>query len=306
MVRGVARKSRRLLHWIVPVVAALPILYYLGGVLLSLGAFAPAGVAGLGAFDLFEVATAGWLNLGPTLLILMAVWVIAATLVWPIAALLTRGLAELAPRSTVFVAEIIGIALCAYAIATVDGVFQPLIAVFATLIIGALAAAQLTRSERVLQAQVRPLGWFLLCFSATIALVALGEAVSPFGASAPARAASLFATPSGQRCVYPVLIGRARLLYVDGDRLFLSDYESRSVVEVGRLPAGAALRRRAPACARLAPSDRPAEPGQSRTSTSGPIAATLVQPVSAIATRISASISASIRVTPASPPAASA
>lgn len=253
MVRGVARKSRRLLHWIVPIVAALPILFYVGGVLLSLGAFAPAGVAGLGAFDLSELATAGWLNLGPTLLTLTAVWVVAATLVWPISELLTRGLVERAPRSSVFAAEIIGIALCAYAIASVDGVFQLLIAVFATLIIVALVAAQLTRSERMLQARVRPLGWFLLCFSATITLVALGEAASPFGASAPARAAALFVTPFGQRCVYPVLIGRARLLYVDGDRLFLSDYENRSVVQVGQVPTGVALRRHVPVCARLPP-----------------------------------------------------
>ncbi|MHC9418514.1 hypothetical protein ACYZX9_07970 [Sphingomonas citri] len=253
MVRGVARKSRRLLHWIVPIVAALPILFYVGGVLLSLGAFAPAGVAGLGAFDLSELATAGWLNLGPTLLTLTAVWVVAATLVWPISELLTRGLVERAPRSSVFAAEIIGIALCAYAIASVDGVFQLLIAVFATLIIVALVAAQLTRRERMLQARVRPLGWFLLCFSATITLIALGEAASPFGVSAPARAAALFVTPFGQRCVYPVLIGRARLLYVDGDRLFLSDYENRSVVQVGQVPTGVALRRHVPVCARLPP-----------------------------------------------------
>ncbi|MBW6533241.1 hypothetical protein KZ820_21065 [Sphingomonas sp. RRHST34] len=253
MVRGVARKSRRLLHWIVPIVAALPILFYVGGVLLSLGAFAPGGGAGLGAFDLSELATAGWLNLGPTLLTLTAVWVVAATLVWPISELLTRGLVERAPRSSVFAAEIIGIALCAYAIASVDGVFQLLIAVFATLIIVALVAAQLTRSERMLQAQVRPLGWFLLCFSATITLIALGEAASPFGVSAPARAAALFVTPFGQRCVYPVLIGRARLLYVDGDRLFLSDYENRSVVQVGQVPTGVALRRHVPVCARLPP-----------------------------------------------------
>uniref|UniRef100_UPI0024134A45 hypothetical protein n=1 Tax=Sphingomonas phyllosphaerae TaxID=257003 RepID=UPI0024134A45 len=220
---------------------------------LSLGAFAPAGIAGLGAFDLSEVATAGWLNLGAALLILAAVWVIAATLVWPISELLTRGLVERAPRSSVFAAEIIGIALCAYAIASVDGVFRLLIAVFATLIIVALAAAQLTRSETVMQARVRPLGWFLLCFSATIGLVALGEAASPFGASAPSRAAALFATPWGQRCVYPVLIGHARLLYADGGRLFLSDYEGRGVLQVGQVPSSVALRRRAPACARLTP-----------------------------------------------------
>lgn len=253
MVKGVARKSRRLLHWVAPVVVALPILFYVGGVLLSLGAFAPAGIDGLGAFDLSEVATAGWLNLGASLLILAATGVIAATLVWPISELLVRGQIQRAPRSRVLAAEILGIALCAYAIATVDGVFQLLIAVFATLIIIALAAAQLTRDHTVIETHVRPLGWFLLCFSATIGLVALGAAASPLGSSAPARAAVPFATPFGQRCVYPVLIGRARLLYADGDGLFLSDYENRSVIQVGRVPAGAALRRRAPVCARLTP-----------------------------------------------------
>ncbi|MBW6529083.1 hypothetical protein KZ813_19775 [Sphingomonas sp. RHCKR7] len=251
--RGVARKSRRLLHWVAPIAAGLPILFYVGGLLLSLGAFAPAGVEGLGAFDLSEVAGAGWLNLGSTLLLLAAVWVVAAFSVWPISELLARALVERAPRSSVFAAGILGIALCAYAIATVDGVFQPLIAVFALLIIVALVAAQLTRGKAVMQARVRPLGWFLLCVSLTIGLVALGEAASPFGASARPRAAALLATPFGQRCVYPVLIGRARLLYADGARLFLSDYESRSVIEVGRLPAGIALRRRAPDCARLGP-----------------------------------------------------
>ncbi|MBB3695815.1 hypothetical protein [Sphingomonas sp. BK580] len=251
--KGVARKSRRLLHWIAPIVVVLPILFYVGGVLLSLGAFAPAGVEGLGAFDVSEVATAGWLGLGPSLLVLAAVVVIAATLVWPVSELLVRGQIQRAPRSRKLAAEILGIALCAYAIVTVDGVFQLLIAVFATLIVIALAAAQLTRDHTVIETHVRPLGWFLLCLSATIALVALGAAASPFGASAPARAASLFATPFGQRCVYPVLIGHARLLYADGDGLFLSDDESRSVIQVGRVPTGAALRRRAPVCARLAP-----------------------------------------------------
>jgi hypothetical protein len=251
-VRGVARKSRRLLQWVAPVVAGLPILFYVGGVLLSLGAFAPAGIVGLGAFDVSEVARAGWLNVGPTVLVAAAVWAIAAVIVWPISELLARAATAQAPKAASLAAQVLAIALCAYAAATVDGVFQLLVALFGALLLAALTLAYLTRSEAAMQARVRPLGWFLVCLGALITLVALGEAASPIGTSATTRAA-LFATPNGQRCVYPVLIGHARLLYADADRLFLSDYESRSVIEVGRVPERSALRRHAAACARLGP-----------------------------------------------------
>jgi hypothetical protein len=251
-VRGVARKSRRLLQWVAPIVAGLPLLFYVGGVLLSLGAFAPAGIVGLGAFDVSEIARAGWLNVGPTTLVAAAVWAIAAVIVWPVSEVLARAATARAPKAAPLAAQVLAIALCAYAAATADGVFQLLIASSGALLFAALTVAYLTRSEVAIQARARPFGWFLLCLGALIVLVALGEAASPLGSNATARAA-LFATPDGQRCVYPVLIGHARLLYADGDRLFLSDYESRSVIEVGRVPADSALRRHTLGCARLTP-----------------------------------------------------
>lgn len=250
MVRGVARKSRRLLAWIAPIVAALPLAFYLGGTLLTLGAFAPVGLAGLGAFNVSELATAGWLTLGAATLVLAAVAVIAALIMWPVAALLTRALLARAPRSTGVAIGVAGVAFCAYALATVDGVFQFLIAVFALLVVATLVLAQLTRTEAAMRAHVRPLGWFVLCFGVAFGFVALGEAASPFGSRTGPVTPSLFITAHARRCVYPVLLGRTRLLYADQGRVFLSDYEERSLVQVGRIPASAPLLRHPQTCER--------------------------------------------------------
>ncbi|TCP33108.1 hypothetical protein [Sphingomonas sp. BK235] len=234
--RDINRQARAALIWLAPVLAALPIAFYVGGILLTAGAFFPLGISTLSAFGATELALAGWLRLGSVTLLLLPVFVIASILVWPVSRLLSRRLSRAAPRAIPLASAMVVAGCCGIAAIAARGVFEALVALFAAAVFVVLVVALLRRSEAALQRTLRPLRWYLAAFAITLTLPALGEAVSPLADGPRRPGVAALATPRGLACVRPLLLGQRRMLFAQGNRIYLADDQANVALEVGRLP----------------------------------------------------------------------
>ena len=229
------RSARNLLAWLALVFAGLPLAFYIGGALLTLGFFFSLGLTSLTVFSPTELALAGWLRIAGNTFLIIPILVIATVVAWPVSSAIADKIMMKRPQLAIVILSALVALGCTAATVYAGGVLQGLLAAVAALLFLAFTFAFATKREQVLQENVRSLRWPLLVFFLSLAFAALGE-VSFVEAMEPRHPPSMrVKTSNDTMYVRPLLLGTDRLIYEYQGAIFISDYESKYLLRVGSL-----------------------------------------------------------------------
>ncbi|MET0374443.1 MAG: hypothetical protein ABW128_09320, partial [Rhizorhabdus sp.] len=224
-----------LLAQLAPILAGLPLAFYVGGTLLSFGFFFSIGLTPLTAFSPTEVAMAGWLRIAGSTFLVAPVLVIASVVAWPVSSTVADKVLEKRPQlATAALSALVAVG-CIMGAAWAQGVLQALLSAITATLFGVFAIAFAFKREEALRKRVRPLRWWLLTFFAALSFAALGEAAFVAAMRPGLGGAIRLTVPGGAACVRPLLLGADRLIYERDGAIILSDYEGKAVATIGRL-----------------------------------------------------------------------
>lgn len=227
------KSSLDFLVQLAPVLAGLPLLFYIGGTLLSLGFFFTIGLTALTAFSPTEIAMAGWLRIAAGSFIVFPALAIASVVAWPTSSAVADKLMDRRPQATSVALCIIVALGCIFGTIYARGVLQGLLSAVAATMFGVFAIAFAMKREEAMQARFRLWRWWLLTFFVALAFTALGEATFSEATQFERGGIVRLTLPEGAVCVRPLLFGSERLVYERNGLFILSSYDGKVVAVIG-------------------------------------------------------------------------